>query len=143
VIDLEKHAAQLLNGEIDFFTVHPDGIVNAGRKGDIKGALLVPGSFNPLHLAHCQLYDRAEMLEGNATFELSAFNVDKPPIDISTMLNRLSQFAGTHSSKISIPELKLLYKSYYLQLQSQMHQLLFKSMLCFLLVILSWVTILQ
>ncbi len=60
-----------------------------------RPAILLPGSFNPLHAAHCQLAAVAsERLGQPAAFELSIANVDKPPLDRAEIERRLRQFAG-------------------------------------------------
>jgi nicotinic acid mononucleotide adenylyltransferase len=57
--------------------------------------ILLPGSFNPLHAAHCKLAEVASGLLGNpAAFELSIANVDKPPLDRDEIERRLRQFVG-------------------------------------------------
>jgi len=55
---------------------------------------LLPGSFNPLHGAHCELARVAGQILGQpVAFELSVVNVDKPPLAPAEVRRRLSQFA--------------------------------------------------
>lgn len=58
-----------------------------------RPTILLPGSFNPLHAAHCQLAEIASARLGQpAAFELSIANVDKPPLDRAELERRLRQF---------------------------------------------------
>jgi nicotinic acid mononucleotide adenylyltransferase len=60
-----------------------------------RPSLLLPGSFNPLHDAHCKLADLAAAQFGQpAAFELSIVNVDKPPLARDDIECRLRQFSG-------------------------------------------------
>ncbi len=52
-------------------------------------AVLFPGAFNPLHDGHRTMIRLAEtLLEQTVTLEISAFNVDKPPLDYFDMAHR-------------------------------------------------------
>jgi len=56
------------------------------------GALLC-GSFNPLHRGHHQLASSAGRFLGESVgFELSIRNVEKPALDVETIVNRCEQF---------------------------------------------------
>ncbi len=60
-----------------------------------KDFALLSGSFNPLHQGHQKLADITEKLTGlPVLFELSIANVDKPWLDETTVLQRISQFIG-------------------------------------------------
>jgi len=53
-------------------------------------ALLLPGSFNPLHLGHREMLSVAEQVLGvKGAFELSVRNADKPSLDFLTINERL------------------------------------------------------
>jgi hypothetical protein len=57
--------------------------------------VLLPGSFNPLHAAHCKLADiTAAQMGQPAAFELSIVNADKPPLSREEIERRLRQFTG-------------------------------------------------
>lgn len=65
--------------------------------------LLLPGSFNPLHIGHIGMLNSATSFfqrQGVAfdvvSFELSVFNVDKPPLSDEAILDRAAQFAGKY-----------------------------------------------
>ncbi|MCB1647462.1 MAG: hypothetical protein KDI36_18515 [Pseudomonadales bacterium] len=54
-------------------------------------AVIFPGAFNPLHYGHREMVDIAEgMLQEKVVLEISAFNVDKPPLDFIDMTERAS-----------------------------------------------------
>jgi nicotinic acid mononucleotide adenylyltransferase len=82
---------QFLAGEFDRVTAQPDGqlMLSAPRL-----PVLLPGSFNPMHVGHVLLARVAEELKQQPlTFEISVTNVDKPPLDGETVRQRLAQFA--------------------------------------------------
>ncbi len=60
-----------------------------------RPALVLPGSFNPLHAGHWQLGAAAGRLLGaTAVYELSVANVDKPDLTLDEVHRRVGQFAG-------------------------------------------------
>jgi hypothetical protein len=60
-----------------------------------RPTILLPGSFNPLHAAHCKLAEVASTRLGQPpAFELSITNVDKLPLDRDEIERRLRQFVG-------------------------------------------------
>ena len=60
-----------------------------------RDAVVLAGSFNPLHLGHEQLLSAAARLTGRQpAYELSITNVDKPPIPRAEVEKRLAQFRG-------------------------------------------------
>ena len=74
-------------------TVYPDGRMVEDESLD---AVVMPGSFNPLHEGHLRLAQVAsEMLGGReVVFERAVVNVDKPPLEESEVRRRLRQFEG-------------------------------------------------
>jgi len=83
---------RFLAGEFDRVTAQPDGqlMLSAPRP-----AVLLPGSFNPMHAGHVLLARVAEeLMQQPLAFEISVTNVDKPPLDGRTVRHRLRQFAG-------------------------------------------------
>jgi hypothetical protein len=84
--------ARLLMNGISTFCVQSDGrqIIGAALP-----ALLMSGSFNPVHAGHWQLAEAASRLTGTAAaFELSITNVDKPPPSAEEIRRRIAQFEG-------------------------------------------------
>ncbi len=60
---------------------------------DQSPAGLLCGAFDPLHDGHRGLRDAAEqLLSGTVGYELSAVNVDKPPLEHATLAARCRQF---------------------------------------------------
>ena len=89
-IDYAAAAERLRHHEVAWFGIEPDG----GLATETPAAVL-SGSFNPLHAGHTGLAETAAALLGvPVTFEVSAVNVDKPPLETAVLLDRLSQFAG-------------------------------------------------
>ena len=94
-VERTPHAAplaQLLSGAARW--VVADGGGALAVEGAVPGALL-PGSFNPLHPGHRELRAAAaEILGFPPAYELSAANVDKPPLPASELRRRLSAFGS-------------------------------------------------
>lgn len=88
-----KEAAERLHShDMPFFGVYAHGKL---ASKNVSPQLLLPGSFNPLHKGHLALAKTAASLQGMPiAFEISAFNVDKPPLGQPLILERLAQFAG-------------------------------------------------
>ena len=81
----------LLAGTVDRVTALPDGQLALSAA---PPALVMPGSFNPMHAGHAQLARVAEDIRQQPmTFEISVTNVDKPPLAGETVRHRLRQFA--------------------------------------------------
>lgn len=84
--------SQLNTGQIRWLLITPDG---ACRCEASPTGLLLPGSFNPLHIGHTELAEIASRKLGERpTFEISIFNVDKPPLPLLEVERRLQQFLG-------------------------------------------------
>ncbi|MCP4423436.1 MAG: hypothetical protein GY803_02990 [Chloroflexi bacterium] len=89
--DFSRAASQLHRREIDCFGVADNGRIHTATTSQA----ILSGAFNPLHDGHIRLAQAAAKLLGRpVAFELSAQNVDKPPLDPETILYRISQFAG-------------------------------------------------
>lgn len=70
----------------------PPEMASAGRR------VLFPGAFNPLHSGHRRMAVVAhEMLGRPVEFELSVFNVEKPPLDYLEIGQRAGQFSADES----------------------------------------------
>jgi len=82
---------QLLAGDHARVTAWPDGqLVPAAP----PPAVVLPGSFNPLHDGHLVLGRVAEDIKQQpVAFEISVTNVDKPPLAAGDVRARLAQFA--------------------------------------------------
>lgn len=82
---------QLLAGEVDRVSVQPDGQLAVSAP---VPAVLLPGSFNPVHDGHVTLARVAqELRQSPLAFEISVTNVDKPPLAVETVRHRAAQFA--------------------------------------------------
>ena len=82
--------AQLLSGAARW--VAADGGGALAVEGAVPAALL-PGSFNPLHPGHRELRAAAAAILGfPPAYELSAANVDKPPLTADELRRRLAAF---------------------------------------------------
>lgn len=81
---------KLVQAELPAVVVWPDGRVSA----EGMPAALLPGAFNPAHTGHRSLAATAARRTGlTIGFELSAVNVDKPPLSAEELRRRLHQFA--------------------------------------------------
>jgi hypothetical protein len=81
----------LASGAHDRVAVLPDGqmLLSAPPPG-----VVLPGSFNPLHVGHTTLARVAEDLRQlPAAFEISVTNVDKPALTGEVVRRRVTQFA--------------------------------------------------
>jgi len=79
---MQASLGQLVSGKIPYLLLGQDKLP--------ANPILLPGSFNPLHCGHEKLLKVAEQATGReGFFELSVFNVDKPPLAISEIEMRL------------------------------------------------------
>jgi hypothetical protein len=84
--------ADFLAGKLPALVVKPDGQLATGDV--VKPAVLLPGSFNPLHPGHMGLQAVAQrLLSRPAVFELSIVNVDKPQLEVEEVRRRVVQFS--------------------------------------------------
>ena len=85
--------ARVAGGDFDWLRRSPDGAETPGRR--LSGAVLLSGSFNPLHDAHRRLAGVAAGLLGrDPMFELGLINADKAPIAEEEAGRRAAQFTG-------------------------------------------------
>ncbi len=83
---------RILTGKLRLVSIAPDGTEFATPP---DRAVVLAGSFNPLHVGHERLLAAASALTGRApAYELSVTNVDKPQLSTADVLLRLSQFRG-------------------------------------------------
>jgi hypothetical protein len=84
--------ARFLLGTLPTVCVEMDGRIRADAP---RPVVLLPGSFNPVHAGHWRLAEAAaQYAGGEAAFELSVTNVDKPPLSAAEVRLRAAQFAG-------------------------------------------------
>ena len=82
----------------DLFTGRVDAVLQHQRMSTIVApaahAVIFPGAFNPLHAAHRRMAEIGQQRLGRPVeFEVSIFNVDKPPLDFIELRERAAQFA--------------------------------------------------
>ena len=81
----------LLAGDVDRVTALPDGQLVSTAP---PPAVVMPGSFNPMHEGHIRLAEAAsDIRQEPVTFEISVTNVDKPALSGDAVRARLRQFA--------------------------------------------------
>lgn len=87
-----KVIENFLAGKSDFVGMYAHGKT---KISGLNPKVLMPGSFNPLHAGHKELAGvAANILKQPVAFEISALNVDKPPLAQDVVLSRIAQFAG-------------------------------------------------
>jgi hypothetical protein len=85
--------AKLYRGEVKRLCAGVDGAFHEDADAP---ALLLPGSFNPLHEGHLGMAAVAARLAGKPiAFEITIDNVDKPSLIIEEVCRRVRQFTGT------------------------------------------------
>lgn len=83
--------ARLLTGDVRRITVQPDGQTALSAP---PPAMLLPGSFNPVHQGHIALARVATAIKQQPlSFEISVTNVDKAPLTGDVVTQRVRQFA--------------------------------------------------
>jgi nicotinic acid mononucleotide adenylyltransferase len=82
--------AALFAGQVPALCAEIDGRL---RTDAPRSAVLLPGSFNPVHAGHWSLAAVAARLAGApAAFELTVVNADKPPLAEEEVRRRMAQF---------------------------------------------------
>ena len=90
--DFSQATTRLMKQEVDYFGVADNGRIHTQNSAP---QAILSGAFNPLHTGHLRMAQAAaKLLNQPVTFELSAINVDKPPLTHQTVLDRVAQFAG-------------------------------------------------
>ena len=98
IYDFSTETKKLLGRQINYFGLDDNGEIH----GHTNPKVLLSGSFNPLHDGHLGMAEAAaHITDGPIAFELSTFNVDKPPLPIDVTLDRVAQFAGRHTIFVS------------------------------------------
>lgn len=82
---------QLLAQAVQTVTLSPNGHLLADER--VEQAVMLSGSFNPLHQGHRQMAEiAAKKLDRSLYFELPLINADKSPIEPAEALRRGAQF---------------------------------------------------
>lgn len=83
---------KVLRGELPAVAIELDRRITTTLPREVA---ILPGAFNPLHGGHLQLAHVAEQIVGLPVyFELSAHNVDKPPLAEAEVRRRIDQIVG-------------------------------------------------
>jgi len=90
-VDHPDPLEMLWAGKARWVVIEPDG--RRLVEGPVDGCVY-SGSFNPLHFGHEALAAAATATGQNVTFELTAVNADKAPLNRSELEGRLEQFRG-------------------------------------------------
>ena len=91
-IEFSDPLEALSEGHVGHIVVGSDGTQTAD--GRFIGGVL-SGSFNPLHRGHTRLDNAASAILGvPVAYEISITNVDKPPLELGEVRERVAQFAG-------------------------------------------------
>lgn len=109
-MNLEIIYQKLLENPGYYALIEADGTVIENRFSNWKPALnrtgfqvhLIPGSFNPLHDSHREIYQHATRYlpspawerNGIVCYEMSIGRVDKPVVTLEQMTERVEQFRG-------------------------------------------------
>jgi hypothetical protein len=84
--------AAVASGEAQFVAVAPDGAQSSAAP---SGAVVLAGSFNPLHEGHRRLAQAAADMTGRPLlFEISVTNVEKPVLALDQLEARIAQLRG-------------------------------------------------
>tara|TARA_B100000945_G_scaffold74648_3_gene57420 strand:- start:25695 stop:26834 length:1140 start_codon:yes stop_codon:yes gene_type:complete len=98
-IEFENYLSALTSKQIE--SIEYFGETPNSSDSSFSGVIL-SGSFNPIHKGHINLLNLASQITNKpAAFELSAFNVDKPPLSIEEINSRLKQFETTQRILVS------------------------------------------
>jgi hypothetical protein len=90
-MDAGPSTSAFFAGQADRLCIGPDGSWPSTR----KPAVVLAGSFNPIHAGHLALaIAAAQHLGAEVDFELSLHNVDKPPLTPEIAWQRARQFGG-------------------------------------------------
>ena len=93
----------LIGEQIRSFLVTESGEMLQDAK--FSGGIL-SGSFNPVHRGHIELANKAsQILDREIAFEISAANVDKPPLESAEIQERTTQFKGKANVLVSMAPL--------------------------------------
>lgn len=89
--EMPELIAQLRTDTRPLIWSHPDGSLTESLSDPPRG--IFSGSFNPLHVGHCELKAVAErLLDGPVYFEMPLINAEKPPLNGFEIAGRRRQF---------------------------------------------------
>jgi hypothetical protein len=96
-----EHVSGLLLGRYPYLALQPLCVTGDANEAVVEPVALLSGAFNPLHSGHRHMAMIAEeILKRPVSWELSIANVDKPPLDFITLIERLDALQAEKDGRV-------------------------------------------